>query len=55
MPSPSSRQGRRDLSGNVQGIRLCHRMVQVLLGVPEAAHDFCYALIDAAFSARARA
>ncbi|MFF8997474.1 hypothetical protein ACF1GW_10240 [Streptomyces achromogenes] len=52
MPSPSSRQA---LSGNVQGIRLRHRPVQMFPDVPEAAHDSCYALIDTALSAQARA
>jgi hypothetical protein len=30
-------------------------MVQMFPDVPEAAHDSCYTLIDATFSARARA
>nr|WP_164393642.1 hypothetical protein [Streptomyces harenosi] len=55
MPSPSSRQARRTLSGNVQGNRLRHRMVQMLPDMPEAAHDSCYALIAASSSAKARA
>ncbi len=55
MPSPSSHQARRALSGNVQGSRPRHRPVQMFPDVPEAAHDSCYALIDTAFSAQARA
>jgi hypothetical protein len=43
------------VSGNVQGIRLCPRTVQMLPDVPEAARGSCYALINAGFSAQVRA
>lgn len=39
----------------MQGIRLCHRMVQMFTGALEAAYDSCYTLIDAACSVRALA
>jgi hypothetical protein len=39
----------------MQGIRLCHRMVQMFTDSLEAAYDSCYTLIDAACSAKARA
>ncbi len=44
-----------ELSGNVQGARLRQRTVRMFRDALETAYDSCYAHIDAACSARARA